>query len=259
MKKVPNIILTDKVITGFKSFTPEQVVSFLNVLESWNNDEIPLIQDALVKFLWDVVIVDYDKMADKYKSQCERNRQNGMKGGAPRKTTEPEITHNNPLGSIGVESTPQEASVTQKTIIGIGNRYIGNDIGIGNWPNGEIESELPPNAKTMGDFKAKTKTKPKPKNHISVLDVLEKVDPMDIGEKLDEYFCEMFDDFNENDEFFTDYLAQFRLLEFEEQIKAIDTYRGFIRYMTLEKKKDAKLAYYLKDRKWKYEWLMNYV
>lgn len=55
---------------------------------------------------FDFIASDIDRMEEKYNTTCETNRQNGMKGGRPKKQAEPEETDKNPTKPTETDKNP---------------------------------------------------------------------------------------------------------------------------------------------------------
>lgn len=257
MSKVPNLILTKKMLNGFKLLNPEQIVSILNGWQEWNEGETPTFPDDMTKFVWCMCEPDFEEMAQKYNATCERNRMNGKKGGAPKKYQDEDIqgNPNNPVGSKKSEWVPVGASGSDSGLIIIGNSNSNNNSN-SNRPkaNLTLESDLPPNAKKLSNF-IQTKSKPKTKSK-SIIDILEESGDR-FEDKLLELASDMFADFNANEDYLDEYLIKFNELELEEQIRCLETYRGYLNYQR-GKGKSANLKYYMQDHKWNIEWLIKY-
>ena len=92
--------------TYFQSYTPEEVGNLvLAMLRYKNTGEVPAFQGN-ERFIWPAVQRDMDEARAAQDSAAEQSRENGRKGGRPRKASSEAQTDENPLGF----------SETQKTI-----------------------------------------------------------------------------------------------------------------------------------------------
>ena len=70
--------------------------------------------EPIVRMAFSFIKVNLDRDMEKYESVKERNKINGLKGGRPVKTEEPNETQNNPVGLSGLESVNLETQNNPK-------------------------------------------------------------------------------------------------------------------------------------------------
>ena len=70
--------------------------------------------EPIVRMAFSFIKVNLDRDMEKYEAVKERNKINGLKGGRPVKTEEPNETQNNPVGLSGLESVNLETQNNPK-------------------------------------------------------------------------------------------------------------------------------------------------
>lgn len=96
------IILLPSLLDTFENLERDQVAEFVIQLNRWRKGEDISFDDPLLQGLWMGVKFQYEEMKLKYSTKCEKNRENGKKGGRP---TETQPNPNNPDGFIKSEIT----------------------------------------------------------------------------------------------------------------------------------------------------------
>lgn len=76
--------------------TDEQVGQLFRAMFQYNRSEEPFFTDPMVGMAFDFVRPIMDRNREKYEAICEKNRQNGAKGGRPRKPKKPSGYFGNP-------------------------------------------------------------------------------------------------------------------------------------------------------------------
>ena len=101
-------ICHDDYYDRIKRLTNEEVGSlFRNLMlyHAGRYDEMEDFVDA-EGIAFDFIASDIDRMEEKYNTTCETNRQNGMKGGRPKKQIKPEETDKNPTKPTETDKNP---------------------------------------------------------------------------------------------------------------------------------------------------------
>ena len=99
--RVPNIIIFHSWFEDFEKYklSDEQVGKLIRAIGRWKNGDELTCDDDFIRG----ILVGYSKnlndMVDNYNNKVEKNRENGRKGGRPRKT------QNNPLGYLETQKT----------------------------------------------------------------------------------------------------------------------------------------------------------
>lgn len=124
--------------------------------------EEPVFEDRGLRLIWNDIKIELDKNRESWEKSCETKRQNGMKGGRPKKNK----TEENPVGSDGLEEKPNETEENQqvseeaeekptetyrflnaknKTYGNMNNEYMNNDLMINDYMINDINPPyIPP-------------------------------------------------------------------------------------------------------------------
>ena len=86
----------------------DQAEAYHAVLDYAMNDTPYTGQSIGIKMLMQFLKPRIDEQIERYNKVCERNRENGQKGGRPRNPEKPSETQENPLGLSGSELEPSE-------------------------------------------------------------------------------------------------------------------------------------------------------
>ena len=87
----------------------DQAEAYRAVLDYALDDVIYTGNNIGIKMLLQFLKPRIDEQTERYNSVCERNRNNGQRGGRPRKNPEkPNETQENPLGFLDANSKPNE-------------------------------------------------------------------------------------------------------------------------------------------------------
>lgn len=99
----------------FELFDKLTDIQLAQVIRKIGNSEFE-ITDPVSIGIWYVMERDFVIQEQNYRNKVEKNRENGKKGGAPKKIsnpTKPTITQKNPMGYLGTHNNPQEATTTE--------------------------------------------------------------------------------------------------------------------------------------------------
>jgi hypothetical protein len=101
-------ICHDDYYDRIKRLSNEEVGSLFRNLMLYHAKRYDEMQDFVDAegVAFDFIANDIDRMEEKYNTTCETNRQNGMKGGRPKKQTEPEETDKNPIKPTETDKNP---------------------------------------------------------------------------------------------------------------------------------------------------------
>jgi len=103
-KKLKNIIIYDSWFDIFDRLTEEQVGKFMMSISRWRQGKPLTCEDPLVLgILWNAE-KQLEDMRTNYIKKVESNRENGKKGGRPKKVN-PTITEVNPKNPMGYSKT----------------------------------------------------------------------------------------------------------------------------------------------------------
>ena len=118
-----SIILYTNYLEKFSKLSAEQFGELIRaILEYQVTGEAPELEDILVALSFDTVRPDIDRNNEKYDQMCQRNRENGRKGGRPRK-------EENPKKPSGFSKNPKEPTETDSNPNDNDNDY-DNDLNI---------------------------------------------------------------------------------------------------------------------------------
>jgi hypothetical protein len=106
-----SVIILESLFDTFEDLTTEQVGEFVLQLNRWRKGEEVKFDDPLLQGLWFGVKFQYEEMKLKYENKCETNKQNGKKGGRPKKTEENSI---NPNGFSITQPNPKNLKEKEK-------------------------------------------------------------------------------------------------------------------------------------------------
>ena len=96
-----NILIYTNFLTRFEKLSDEQFGILMRViLEYQITDEIPQIDDLLVALAFDSVKPEIDRNNANYEEKCQKNRENGHKGGRPKKEDENQTVYEKPNGFL---------------------------------------------------------------------------------------------------------------------------------------------------------------
>lgn len=101
-------ICHDNYYDRIKRLTNEEVGSLFRNLMLYHAGRYDEMQDFIDSegIAFDFIADDIDRMEEKYNTTCETNRQNGSKGGRPKKQTVSEKTEQNPTKPTETEQNP---------------------------------------------------------------------------------------------------------------------------------------------------------
>jgi hypothetical protein len=85
----------------------EQAGILIKSIGLFSNGEEPVITDPLIKGIFLAIKRDFVIQAENYEKKCSANRENGVKGGRPKKPTITETNPNNPMGFMETQHNPQ--------------------------------------------------------------------------------------------------------------------------------------------------------
>ena len=105
------VIILESLFDTFEDLTTEQVGEFVLQLNHWRKGEEVKFDDPLLQGLWFGVKFQYEEMKLKYENKCDTNKENGKKGGRPKKTEENPI---NPNGFSITQPNPKNLKEKEK-------------------------------------------------------------------------------------------------------------------------------------------------
>lgn len=88
--------------------------------------EVPEGLSRVARVVFSCIKTSIDRMNEDYEASAERNRENGKKGGRPRKPTETQQNPNNPVGFLGFSEKPTETDQNPQKAMK-GNEMKGNE------------------------------------------------------------------------------------------------------------------------------------
>jgi len=94
--------------TQINDMNDDELRRFINNLINWHEGEeieLPTRED---RFIWNGVLPGLESNSDKYETQANANRENGKKGGRPRKSKETQDNPNNPMGFSETQKSRKE-------------------------------------------------------------------------------------------------------------------------------------------------------
>lgn len=103
-KKV--IVYTDW-INQFKDLTDEEAGKLIKHFFEYVNDLNP-ISDRLTELLFNPIKATLKRDLQSWENKQQTNKENGSKGGRPKKNIETEINPNNPVGLLETQNNPQK-------------------------------------------------------------------------------------------------------------------------------------------------------
>lgn len=101
-------ICHDNYYDRIKRLTNEEVGSLFRNLMLYHAGRYDEMEDFIDSegIAFDFIADDIDRMEEKYNTTCETNRQNGSKGGRPKKQTVSEKTEQNPIKPTETQQNP---------------------------------------------------------------------------------------------------------------------------------------------------------
>jgi uncharacterized phage protein (TIGR02220 family) len=119
-KKV--IVYTDW-INQFKDLTDEEAGKLIKHFFEYVNDLNPT-SDRLTELLFNPIKATLKRDLEAWESKQQTNKENGAKGGRPKKNTETEINPNNPVGFLETQNNPQKGVSVNVSVNDINNNNI---------------------------------------------------------------------------------------------------------------------------------------
>ena len=94
-------------IHGIDELSDEQAGKLLKIIFQYVNDQNPVIEDQILRIAFTPIKLALKRDLDTWKKSCDKNKENGLKGGRPPKEnpTEPK----KPSGLIGNPTEPKKA------------------------------------------------------------------------------------------------------------------------------------------------------
>lgn len=86
----------------FEMLTDEEAGKLIKHLFAYVNNKDTELEDRLLKLTFEPIKLQLMRDNKKYEAICERNKNNGMKGGRPKKNPK------NPLGYLGTQNNPEK-------------------------------------------------------------------------------------------------------------------------------------------------------
>jgi hypothetical protein len=113
--KPKNIIIYDSWFDIFETqLTDEQVGKFIKSIGRWKNGDELTSDDAEVRGMLFAIKRDLIGMEENYQKKVNTNRENGSKGGRPKKPTITQENPNNPIGYSITQPNPQNLKEKEK-------------------------------------------------------------------------------------------------------------------------------------------------
>jgi uncharacterized phage protein (TIGR02220 family) len=119
-KKV--IVYTDW-INQFKDLTDEEAGKLIKHFFEYINDLNPT-SDRLTELLFNPIKATLKRDLEAWESKQQTNKENGAKGGRPKKNIETEINPNNPVGLLETQNNPQKGVSVNVSVNDINNNNI---------------------------------------------------------------------------------------------------------------------------------------
>lgn len=91
--------------TIFKKLSNEEAGKLIKHFFSYVNDNNPVPEDRLTELLFEPIKQTLKRDLEKWEQKAEKNRENGAKGGRPRKPNE---TQENPVGFLETQANPEK-------------------------------------------------------------------------------------------------------------------------------------------------------
>lgn len=95
-------------IETFKELPKDKGYDLLMHILQYVNDENPETEDVMVKALFSQIKNTLKRDLEKWEKKAEQNRENGNKGGRPKKPTETETNPENPVGYFETQDNPEK-------------------------------------------------------------------------------------------------------------------------------------------------------
>lgn len=103
-----NVLISTGYATQIEKLSGEQAKSLLLAICAYQEETDMPELDPVTDMLFSVMKEEIDENTKRYEAQCVRNRENGKKGGRPKKNPEePTETQNNPVGFSKTEPNPE--------------------------------------------------------------------------------------------------------------------------------------------------------
>ena len=102
-----NIIIYKSHFELIKLLTNEQAGELFKSIGLYSEGITPDIIDPMVKGIFMAISRDFDLQAENYEKKVKANRENGAKGGRPKKTNVTEDNPINPMGFLETQHNPQ--------------------------------------------------------------------------------------------------------------------------------------------------------
>lgn len=90
----------------------EDIGAIIRYINDWNNDKEVIIENPYHKAMWKIILPDLERNKETYLSIVERNKENGKKGGRPKK----DETQNNPNNPVGFSGNPEKHNYNYNSI-----------------------------------------------------------------------------------------------------------------------------------------------
>ena len=103
--RTTNVIILGSVWDMLPKLTDGQISDLFRGIADWRLGNEPVFNDPVVQGIWFATEYHLIESVKKYQQQVEKNRQNGAKGGRPKKTQE---NPNNPSGYLETQPNPQK-------------------------------------------------------------------------------------------------------------------------------------------------------
>ncbi len=94
--------------TQINDMNDDELRRFINNLINWHEGEEIELPTRADRFIWNGVLPGLESNVDKYETQANANRENGKKGGRPRKPKETQDNPNNPMGFSETQKSRKE-------------------------------------------------------------------------------------------------------------------------------------------------------
>jgi hypothetical protein len=103
--RTTNLVILGSVWDMLPKLNDKQVASLFRAIADWRLGNDPVFKDSMLKGVWLGLEPNLNQSVKKYEQQIERNRENGAKGGRPKKTQD---NPNNPSGFLETQPNPQK-------------------------------------------------------------------------------------------------------------------------------------------------------
>ena len=134
-----NVLISTGYVTQIEKLSGDQAKNLLLAICAYQEETDMPELDPVTDMLFSVMKEEIDENTKRYEAQCVRNRENGKKGGRPKKNQEePNETQNNPVGFSKTDSNPKNPDSDSDS-----DSDIDNDLKEKDLPKGKSKKKKP--------------------------------------------------------------------------------------------------------------------